>query len=385
MPDFWQLPGPSRFLMSVTEDLRRGSSVVVLFPELPPPDWMPALRQTAHQSNLGLALESFKVPSEGSPIRALAEFFSPEHATSVRTAMDLVRQPQLQGRGVVLQLHLPSHWPIWHNFLLEFADVVRRSELRPCDRPVFLVPLFGELDGSVPQSEVAFRVHRWSNVVNRLDMQLWATTMLAGSPEPFWQRQLRVAIAVELALWDTELCTQACALDLGQLIQPTTWLAAFACSCGWDLEVAGATSLVGRTDQQREYEGRPRNHSAWLALQGRVDVIERRVWQAQLTVLFPLLENHRQELLSGNKSGWCVPWKTNYGFVERLEDLELNHLADQLRSQRFIGNGQRDLFDFVCWLRDIRNDLAHLVPVSSTRLLNDRFEPRFSRYLVGDD
>ena len=65
-------------------------------------------------------------------------------------------------------------------------------------------------------------------------------------------------------------------------------------------------------------------------------------------------------------------------------DLEINHIHDQLRNQS--SRGLKDVVDFVRWLRDIRNDLAHLVPVSHSTLLEPRFQERFGRdFLTEED
>jgi hypothetical protein len=306
----------------------------------------------------------------------LVEEFSPEQTAIVRSVSDLVRLPQLQGRGILLDLNSEADWPAWHRFLLEFADAVRRSDIRPSCRAVFLLPRVCSLTERLPVPEVALRVHSWVGAVNRLDLQLWAAQLLAGTSEPLWQRQLRAAIAVELALWDTELCSQACDLTLNQLVMPMNWLASFGHARGIAPSDGNTNVASTATQHQREFEGRLRYHSAWLAVHRRQDVIIRRVWQAQLGVLFPLLENQRQELLVAHRNLWRLPWETSYGCIEQPEDLELNHLADQLRAQRHCG--LREIYEFVCWLRDMRNDLAHLTPVPSERLLQRRFQSRFS-------
>ena len=66
-----------------------------------------------------------------------------------------------------------------------------------------------------------------------------------------------------------------------------------------------------------------------------------------------------------------------------MEDLELNHIADQLKSQN--SRGLRRVYEFVCWLRDIRNDLAHLTPASAEHLLDPRFENRMDNVLASED
>lgn len=73
-----------------------------------------------------------------------------------------------------------------------------------------------------------------------------------------------VAVTVELALWDAEVCEMAAALSLGELLAPAPWLRRHAERRGWTAELGvGAMDWRG---MRQQFEGRPRFHSAWLAM-----------------------------------------------------------------------------------------------------------------------
>jgi hypothetical protein len=187
-----------------------------------------------------------------------------------------------------------------------------------------------------------------------------------------------------LALWDPEVITVGAALPLADILVPESWLANLARVRGW----SAAEDLTSPAAQWRglrqPFEGRHRTHSAWLALAGRNDVIAQRIWNGQVTALFPLLERHRRDLLNSHRGFLHVPWSTLYGkTINEIEDLEFSHVADQLRLQNLAR--LQPVYDFVYWLRDIRNDLAHLNCVSPQRLLEPRFQSRMDQVSTNEE
>jgi hypothetical protein len=77
-----------------------------------------------------------------------------------------------------------------------------------------------------------------------------------------------------------------------------------------------------------------------------------------------------------------IPWLTKRGQIDYVEDLELNHIADQLR---LISGRLRDAAHFVRWLCDIRNELAHLRPAPPVLLLDSQFQSRMETFLASAD
>lgn len=92
--------------------------------------------------------------------------------------------------------------------------------------------------------------------------------------------------------------------------------------------------------------------------------IDGRVWQGQVTVVFPLLEQKRNELLSAHKRLLWVPFEKGDGtFVTAVEDLEIAHLHYQLRN-----HPDRRIEPLLRRLKDSRNALAHLDTLSGLDL-----------------
>lgn len=380
MTGFWQLPSPATFLQRVSEDIREGNNIVVAIPHHAPEGLAEALR-------LSLALPSLprleEIQANGAPpISALHQELSLGPCSAHTSVVDLCASGGFQSRLIHVQHFTSTSWTSWSGFLNEYEDVCRHYEL--AQRTLFIATLQGELAAQAPPPANLLRVHQWLETVDTLNARLYAANLLSGAPLPPWQRQLAAALLSELALWDPEVIVLGASLPLADILSPATWLAPIATARGWSPADDLKSPLAQWRGLRQPFEGQLRTHSAWLALAGREDALAQRVWAGQVSAVFPLLERHRRAILSRYRALLRVPWTSRSGItISQLEDLELNHLADQLCAHA--SGGLRSLYQFVCWLRDLRNDLAHLTPVPTQRLLDTRFEARMGHIETTDD
>ena len=373
MKEYWQLPAPARFLRRVVEDVREGNNVVIALPRHAPSGWSSALRSA-------LAIPSFprleEIPVNGDlPLPALHRSLALGNCSAHANVTDLCANAGFLNRLLHLQDFTPASWRAWSAFLAEYEDACRQFDL--VHRTLFIATVQGDSAGEIPPPANLLRVHPWQDRVDSLDIRLHAANLMAGTTLPPWQRQPAVSLLVELALWDPEVCAIGSSLPLADLIQPATWLTQLAQNRGWTAaDDVKASPAVWRGLTQ-PFEGDNRVHSAWLAMASRNEALNQRIWNGQVAALFPLLERHRRALIKSYRGLFRLPMQTDYKLITRHEDLELNHIADQLRSMN--SRGLRDTCDFVFWLRDIRNDLAHLSLVSPADLLKPQFSARMSR------
>ena len=379
MTDFWQLPEPARFLRTVFEDLRAGYNVVIALPDHSPGGWATSLRAALSSASLP-RLESMQTDGLP-PIPAIHKALALGPCSARATVSDLCDQPGFQGRIIHLQKFTTDSWQAWTVFLEEYEDSCRHKDLAA--RTLFVVTLSGKLASSAPAPANLLRVHQWLARMDGLNARLYAANLLTATTQTLWQRQLTVALLAELALWDPEVITVGAALPLADILAPESWLAQLAHIRGWSTTEDLASPAAQWRGLRQPFEGRHRTHSAWLALAGRKDVLAQRVWNGQVAALFPLLERHRRDLLNCHHRLLRFPWITKNATITTVEDLELNHIADQLRPQS--RGGLRDVYDFVSWLRDVRNDLAHLSCVSPQRLLEPRFQSRMDQFFCNAD
>jgi hypothetical protein len=379
MIDFWQLPEPARFIRTVVEDLRAGYNVVLAIPDHVPGGWATTFRAALFAASLP-RLEGIQ-PDGSTPISAIYKALRLGPCSPRATVSGLCDQAGFRGRILHVQQFTPDAWQAWSNFLQDYEDACRHLEL--AERTLFIVTLAGELAISAPAPANLLRVHRWLDRMDGLNARLHAANLLAANTQTHWQRQLTVALLAELALWDPEVVTAGASLPLADILEPGSWLVQIAVARGWSVTDDLMSPAAEWRGLRQLFEGRRCTHSAWLALADRKEALAHRVWSGQVAALFPILERHRRGLLYCYRRLLRVPWSTQFATINELEDLELNHIADQLRPQS--RGDLRDVYEFVSWLRDVRNDLAHLTSVTPERLLEPRFQSRMGNFLTSED
>lgn len=379
MHDFWQLPGPAAFTRDVAEDLRAGNNVVLVFPDHCADGWLGAFR--AEIRELGLPRLQEIAPNGSPPVEAIHSQLNLGDCPPRASASHLCGIDAFHMRLLHVQDFTESSWEAWRAFLGAYEDACRQVDL--VQRTLFVTTLRGELALRAPESANLLRLHRWPCHVDGLNIRLHAAALLSATQLWEWQRQLAVELLASLSLWDPEICALGASKPLSEIIAPGSWLAELARSRNWSpKEQVKAPSAEWRGLRQ-VFEGRDRIHSAWLALAGRHEALDHRLWTGQVAALFPLLESHRRDLLKYYRGVLRVPWTTAFTRIEFIEDLELNHIADQLRRQS--SRGLSEATAFVSWLRDLRNDLAHLKSIPPERLLEQAFASRMTKFLTSED
>lgn len=92
-----------------------------------------------------------------------------------------------------------------------------------------------------------------------------------------------------------------------------------------------------------------------------------RIWAAQISVLFPLLDRERRRILEKYREYWRVPFQSRAGReIRNYVDLEIADMADQAKGMRGMRREIRNLY----WLRRVRNALAHMKVVPWSTLVS---------------
>jgi hypothetical protein len=110
-----------------------------------------------------------------------------------------------------------------------------------------------------------------------------------------------------------------------------------------------------------------------LAIQGRDRDIQRRLWKAQNSVIFPYIEEMRVDWIEKNGRLLEPPFATFSGEVCDPADLEIGQLYFFLKPKWGVLS-QADRASLL-WMRDARHQLAHLetLPVSFIRKTGSPF------------
>jgi hypothetical protein len=95
---------------------------------------------------------------------------------------------------------------------------------------------------------------------------------------------------------------------------------------------------------------------------------QRRIWNAEVGVLLPFVEEQRQDILVRFAGVLRVPAMTRFGeAITDIRDREIGHIESQLAKNPAVSNSIRQL---LTQLRKIRNALSHLESLDPALLLS---------------
>ena len=357
---WWQLPGPARFARVVENAFRDGRCAVVLTPRLHPEGLGRAVRGRIEVGGLRFRWTNRDGRRLGykAPVEALYEQLVSEPPAEAYTLRGLAAEPELANRIVWIENLCDEQWPVWCRFLADYAEVLHARGTP--DPPLFALVHAASEEAFPPQHLLLARF-RWSGYVDLLDMQLYAASLLESDQRDRLRRDIAAMTIAALAQWDADLAHELAREEVKALFHPFEVLANYARERGWEESAVEGDWLAGTREM---YGGRQCVHSALLAVAGDRREIERRLWRAQIGVLFPFLEEQRLALIESVRGELYAPYVPDdrypNRFVECVADLELTHIREQLRPKQSQFSAQ--------WLRTdrlkaLRDALAHLKPV----------------------
>lgn len=321
-PDLWSLPAARQFLAEVEPMVWRGGAVIATDASTPP-GLSGRLRQHLRDD---LVLDCVVAPIGTLPLAVLDQACGgcgSSMADVVASGHSLV----IDASGLP-----PPDLSRWAHALGEFARM--RAARDEGGALLFLgdvvVPEFGKID--------------WTGRLRRVDAMIWAEYAVPVGRSDLMQR-LAVDLAVELCGWRLDLVADLVSQREEDIVAPMGWLERH-------IEAAAATAAsFGTTSFDCPLRLLARNEG---------DELRRRIWSAQLAVLFPWIELHRQRLIERYRRHLYIDEHLKSLRVYSVEDIELGALRRQLQ-----GVLARSDYDQVTALANLRNDLAHRKPVSA--------------------
>jgi hypothetical protein len=297
------------------------------------------------------------------PVDELFErFASTAPAREIRNARNLVKYPTFEGLLVWVEPAKPRDWHAWAEFLAEYEAVCRSVE--PLDRTVLCVVSRGEATRHAIEDEVCLASITYQGTIRREDVQLYVSLLLDERRLGGVERDLTCRLISQLAMWDVDAVHHLARADLPRLLEPASILKEIAEERRWTaLADADWESLwiVGAADK---FDGEWKRHSALYAIGDSERELERRIWSAEVGVLFPWIEGQRRWLLEQFGSRLAMPFTTRDERVIRdVRDLEIGHIQHLL--YQLPRTPPREVMDLVRALKKIRNALSHLEPVST--------------------
>ncbi|CUX56982.1 hypothetical protein AGR8A_pTi10054 [Agrobacterium fabrum str. J-07] len=280
--DWWDLPGPSKFIEGAVDRLAsdEGGLVGLSFPTRRPTGLIQALSSTLEQ---GRGLRAICVPSKNtrstrSPAHALAAAAGAPPG-SIRSTTEFIESPALTNAVYLIDQVDVAEWDNWSLFFRSFR--IERKRLGRISAPslgVLMPPALptDETDAVFGASQV-----KWRDVVSRADMHLFVESRLGRSGR--LAERTAVATVAEVACWDPGIAIELSSHPIEDQIDPRSLLRELDIQLGTPSWSNGLIDLM---------DGAPHTHT--LALVGSEQLLARRVWRAHVATVFPVIEQIRQ-------------------------------------------------------------------------------------------
>jgi hypothetical protein len=362
---WWDIPGPNRFVRRVENDLRDRVNVVAGLPAGAGRDWFSFFRR--HWAEGQGRMEVLHVDGDvRSPLNILSETFT-ANPVGTTTLSGLVCESAFQGKTIGVLLENANSVRSWADFLVAYERECRLID--PLYRAVLLVATEGIAPRLLPPTETHLRVHLYDGYARPHDCFMYAWVLLGAEEKQAWRTELKMALSAQLAQWDPRLCEEFSDRDIGSIMRRVTAVGALKAGdnahAADDHDEGWARGVLQRRDGEAVF------HSGWVARDTASHEFERRVWSAQVQVLFPLIEQLRRQSIDRYSSRFRMPVQVgDTEFVSDPYELEIT-MVHRIVSR--LSGIPQNVVRLLENAREFRNALAHLEPLTIQQLL--AFEP----------
>ncbi|MCE7981186.1 MAG: hypothetical protein DYG89_08355 [Caldilinea sp. CFX5] len=367
---WWNLPGPVRFIDQIIQDLRDGKNIIICLPDFAPANLAEAVAYHLRIDSDWCYERLEWAGHRSKPLDLLIHQLIPDpDPNTFWNAKLLLEHEMIRGHWFWLELPNATAWPQWREFMIEYAHACRAYP--SYQRPLFIIVTQGIAEELTNITDVCLSTHRWYGYVDRLDMLLFTKHLMPQRPCKPLQKEMIVAMIAELAQWDPYVAQALVEQPLSTLLNPKLTLKAIAAERRWlESRQVPRTWCTGTTNAMED--GRVTTHSALLALSDPGNEMNARIWNAQVRIVFPYLEEQRRRLLTEIGKQLRVPFETEYGMVTHLHELEIGHIANQLNTM-LSARIPPEIRRKATRLKEIRNKLAHLEILSAemVEFMND--------------
>lgn len=361
---WWDIPGPGHFVKRVENDLRDRVNVVAALPVGLGREWFDFFRRRwADDQN---RMDVLRVIAATSPLDELCTAFTTRPAGTV-TMAELAQEAGFRGRTVGVVLDGAKPVQEWMEFLSAYERECRLIDV--LDRTVLLLATDGVSPQLLPSSETHLRVHTYEGYARPHDCYMYAWVLLGAEEKQAWRTELKIALCAQLAQWDPHLCEALSDRDIRSILDPGSSVVALPvaedANAVADADDGWARGILQRCDGQVVY------HSGWIARDTASQEFQRRVWAAQVQVIFPLIEQVRRQAIERYGSRFRLPVLVGDGvYVDDPDELEI---AMVRRIVSRLDGVPRAVLRRLDQAWEFRNALAHIEPLTGQQL--QEFEP----------
>ena len=369
MKNLWRfLPGPHQYVQKVVRDIKEGKNVVLCLPEYSPYGLKQAIRDELEELRI-LEWTTFPLPDDRSMSLDcyMHNHFIGSSLSNFKCQLsETYEHDNFLGRFFWVEGIETKDWQIWKTFLSDYEHVCRTKQ--HCRQSLFCIILEGELADSPPVDELCLVSHQFIGIVNGTDTLIYASMMTSQMKYSATQRQIAAVILANLALWDFDICERLAEETLEVICEPLVFMQEIAKERNWDFaDDCSFDKLNWYSGMKGQFNGSKYVNSVVLSNSNNKEKLAKRVWSAQASVLLPLIEEKRSEIIQRVKRHITLPFITTFGIVNDLYELEIAHIEYQVRNKADVHYKIKQELSI---LKDMRNALSHLEPVSSKLLIN---------------
>jgi len=364
---WWSLPGPDRFVSEIEDSLRHGRNAVVLLPKYCPEGLSVAVRAKLADSDW--TFSTFVPPSdELPPLRKLADRFLDDTSRQlVSTPNDLLNEDSFLGKIIWSEVSQLNGSLNWVPFISSYQAACKQRS--PMKRSMICLCLSSHLTDVLPQADTCLDVFRWNDYVHPLDMLLYTSLKVEDQFQSDLHRAVGINVIAKLAMWDPLVVDCLSSKSLEEILDPGKTFEVMASDRNWLTPGLGNSFTNWASGKTHLFQEKEERHSAILSVHGPKDLLDHRMWSAQVGVIFPFIEECRRSMINGGRLNSLVPFQTDEKKVySDVRDMEIGLIAQAFqRTRNFF---DPELKKLAYRLRDMRNDLAHLEGVKTKHLMS---------------
>jgi hypothetical protein len=360
--DWWDLPGPSRFVERAASAVLGGDhgALGLLVPSPAPDGLLDALSRRMAESfgALPVRVDASAGLRGRSPVHLLAAMAGVAPST-VRSIAEFIDAPEVANTAFLVEGIPPDEWITWGLFLRGQRSE-RQSRTRAVAPAICIVVPHGT---SAEDVRAALGGHdmRWLGIASRLDSQIYAERATGFGSDDLVSRTA-VSTIIEVAGWDPSLIRALARLPVEVQLDPRNALVDVPITTK-NVQPCWANRLVDHWDGQIVV------HVTALLAAGDAAALGRRVWRGHVRTIFPFVEQvrHAYAVRYEDELRARLPIEKTYGGVVRrytdpftLELYDVFHLLKDLLPQP-----ECSLLFHSYKLRSL---VAHMVPGESSRI-----------------
>ncbi len=376
MDNWWQTPSLARFIGEIIEDLWNGQIVLLFTPKKVPSDFIQELKSKCRSRDMS-AFETLDFEQNSSnPLEVIYDHFSlgdvetfvPKNINAVFEHIPASLSTVIVFRNLRFE---EAKKDVFVEFMNQLSHYYRTTEN---DTHKLLVLIEnGQLfpDDFSPEPNVEMKV--FSQLANPLTQHNGLCYYL-NFKNGNVMSELFEQIIISLARFDLEL-TEKLVQSTSILDEYEVILNNYASERGWmDIGYVPASQLLTNQKWQRWSEGiidfdgeGVIYHSAYLQIHGLKDQVKRRIWEAMVRTILPVIEEARNVLVSSEKLDFKPEAHiiNRDSYIKKRSDFEIGQLhyciqKRYIRVNCFDQNNRTRVLKLIELCKEIRNDIAHL-------------------------